>query len=696
MRHKNMLFDVMVMNMERQLVELAHERFGKPLEQCTDEEAFYVVMELTKRITEVCEKNIGEKKAYYISTEYLPGRLLGKNLMNLGLYQRMHDILRRFGKNLRMLEEQERELGYGQGSLGIATASLMDSAAMLGYPVEAFGIHYGPGGSIRNPGLQHSVLYSSRNDEEFWGNCIPMSFDVEIAGCRIRSRVHEMNVIGYVGGINKVRLFDLMDDITEIARSIDLTESDLRKLAGIAGTDMLLNLCRQYFLASNAAQKILREMKTRKYDLRRFDEHASITICSANAGLIIPELIRILVEEKAMNFMAAAGIVISTCAYTVCAAPGEKMQVWPVELLEKVIPKVMNILRLMQSIVHSSYEEEDLQIIDRNGNVHMERVCLHFTSYWSFVSGTQARILTGTRLACFARAYPERFAVRGSGISFRRWLMTANGELTKWIAGRIGEGFCGRTQDIAGLMDLERDEATLQSLLETKKYARRQLADYILAREGERILRGAVIDITTGAVESESGHRTMIAYIEHKIAQIQEGNMPARPVNFIFTGSAKDGDLAAAETYRRLRELQENVNRDPMLSPYLKVILLSGFNVTYAQYLISAADMANEMTRPENVSAGTTKMKCMVNGVVLLGLEGGGAEEVRALVGDDNIYMYQDEASLIRTKERMLEDYEDRCGWAQKMLVNIARSCSFSSDCTAQKYNDEIWKLPRV
>ena len=690
MRHRNMLVDVMVLNMEQQLVELAGERFGKPLEECSDEEAFYVVIEMTKRIIRVCEKNNGEKKAYVISMDYLSGRMLGNNLMNLGIYQRMREILASYGKSLCRLEEMEEDLPCRQGSLAVVTASLVDSATTLGIPMEVLSLYYGDGTESAEQEGRQSILQVEQRKYECWANYARLSFDVNIAGLKLKSAMHEISVVGYADGINKARLFNL------IRGEQDLSGSDRRewaRLLEIIGVDKLRRLVRQYFLASNAAQVILREMKTRKYDLRKLDEHAAIQICGASAGLIIPELIRILVEDKAMNFMAAVGVVISSCAYTIFTAPSEEPPVWSVSLLARVAPQIMSVIRQINLIVQNNYEEKELQIIDGNEMVHLDRICMHFTSRGSFVSKVQGKIMMESCLAPFAKAYTDRFSTRTAGISLRLWMCAGNQALSRWIRKQIGERYRGDNKELENLLLIPQEEVFLQSLLETKKPARRLLMDYVSQNEGERLLREGIIDVVTGSCSKGCGYKMTIKYIEHKIAQIQQGVFPARPINFLFGGCDAQEDLAASEIARRLRELQGIVNRDPLLSPHLKVIYLHDYSVICAQYLTAAADLAEELRAPQTVSAGTTGMKFMVNGAVTLGQRGGCAEEIRSLVGDENIYMFDDADSYIREKDRMLADYEDRTGWAVKILTNIAKSHHFSSDLTVERCNREIWKI---
>ena len=692
MRHRNMLVDVMVLNMEQQLVELAGERFGKPLEECSDQEAYYVVIEMTKRIIRVCEKNSGEKKAYLISMDYLSGRMLGNNLMNLGIYQRMREILASYGKNLCRLEEMEGEMLSRKGSLAIATASMVDSATTLGLPMEVLSLYYGDGtASEEQDGRQsQSILQVKQSENECWANYARLSFDVNIAGLNLKSAMHEISVVGYAGGINKARLFNL------IRGAQDLSVNDRKewaRLLEIVGVDKLRRLVRQYFLASNAAQVILREMKTRKYDLRKLDEHAAIQICGASAGLIIPELIRILVDDKAMNFMAAVGVVISSCSYTIFTAPSEESPAWSVSLLARVAPQIMSVIRQINLIVQNNYEEKELQIIDENDMVHLDRICMHFTSHGSFVSQMQGRIMTESCLASFAKAYTDRFSTRAAGISPRLWLCASNHALSKWIRKQIGERYRGDNRELENLLLIAQEEEVLQSLLEAKKPVRRLLIDYVAHNEGERLLREGIIDAVTGSCSKGCGYRMTVKYIEHKIAQIQQGNIPARPINFLFGGCDAEEDLAASEISRRLRELQGIVNSDPLLSPHLKVIYLRDYSVTCAQYLTAAADLAEELRAPQTVSAGTTRMKFMLNGAVTLGQRGGCAEEIRSLVGDENIYLFEDTGSYIREKDRMLADYEDRTGWAVKILTNIAKSHHFSSDLTVEQYNRDIWKI---
>ena len=690
MRHSNMMYDVMVLNMEPQLIEISREQYGRTPEELSDAEAYYVVMELTKRIMEVCERNSGEKKVYYISTDFQPGKLLGQNLNNLGIYRRMQDLLIRYGHKLSALEETERELIYGAESPGIAAASLMDAATSLGYPVEAFAIRHGAGdGNEGIPGLGDSGSV----EEASWDRQTNISFVIQIAGIKFRFETQELRVVGFQGGINKIRLFKLEDEVFSVIQG--RKGSELNSIADKYGESELRRLLHQYFLAANSAQIILREMKTRKYDLRAFDDHATIQVCGANTALIIPELIRILVTDKAMHFMAAVGVVISACNYTLYESPAQERQIWPSEMLDAAIPRVMEIIRRLDRMVRTNYGDGDygLQIIDRHGGVHMERICLHFTSSISYVTKTQERILSEGRLEPFAEAYPGRFALRGNGVSFNRWMGTCNRALTEWIGERIGEDYCLHPSVMEELLPYAEDEEAMRKLYETKEPARKNLAAYVYAKEGVRLIQNGVIDVLSGPIDEHAGHAHAIAYIERWICRILAGRVPARPVNFIFSGSPRPNDRYAAKVAGRLRELQESVNSDPRLSAHMRVVLLTGYDITYAQNLIPAADIAEITRKPEETSTGTTKIKFMLNGAVTLGKSGSCAEEIRELTGNDNIYMYVDERSYIEAKDQMLRDMEDHNAWAKKMLINIALSHHYSSAEAAERYNREVWRV---
>ena len=767
MGYKNMIFDVMVLNMENQLIELSHERFGKPLEKCDDAETYHILMLLTRRILRTGEKNSGEKKVYYVSAEFLTGRFLTNTLINLGIYDKTEEILRKYGKNLRRIAEAETEPSLGSGGLGRLSACFMDSIATMGYPAEGIGLNYHLGlFRQRFEGHEQKEEPDPWIQWESWENRTEVTFDVHFGKCRVKSRMYEMSIAGFQSGINKLRLFDLEGADDSIVRDgITFDKENIRKNLTLflypddsdeAGRK--LRLYQHVFLASSAAQLILREMKARKYDLRRMYDFAVIQINDTHPSLIIPELIRILVDEKALSFMEAVKVVTRTCAYTNHTIQEEALEKWPIDYLNEVVPHLVPIIHRLDLIIKNRYDDPSVWIIDGERMVHMAKICSHFCFSVNGVAEIHTDILRSSYLSGFYRIYPEKFTNKTNGISFRRWLLGCNPGLASWISGRIGGGFKRDAAELEKLLDHVQDKKALEELTEIKSASKMMLAQYILRREGVSLIPDGIFDVQIKRIHEYKRQQLNALYVIRKYLDIKSGVRPLRPVNYIFGGKAASAYILARDILHLILVLQDIINSDPDVNPYMRVVVVSNYNVTYAEKLIPAADISEQISLASREASGTGNMKLMLNGAVTLCTVDGSNRELLDLVGEENAYsfgisaqealdhyrfndydpgkvyntddrvreavdfivspamtdtgirerlqrLYEelryrdrymtllDLQDYIRTKDRVLEDYEDREGWAAKMLVNIARSGYFSADRTIAEYNRDIWKL---
>ncbi len=765
MGYKNMIFDVMILNMESQLTELAHERFGKPLEKCGDEETYHILMLLTKRILRTGETNSGEKKVFYVSAEFLTGRLLINTLINLGIYDRTDEILRKYGKDLRRVAEAEKEPSLGCGGLGRLSACFLDSISTLGYPAEGIGINY-------HFGLFRQIFEDREQKAaadpwiqwESWENRTEVTFDVRFGSRRVRSRMYEISVAGYKSGLNKLRLFDIDSaDDSIVKKGIEFDKKCIEKNLTLFlypdDTDedgKKLRLYQNYFIASSAAQLIMSEMKARKNDLRRMCDYAVIQINDNHSALIIPEIIRILVDEKALSFMEAVKVVTAACAYTNHTIQEEALEQWPMAYLEEIVPQLVPIIHRLDLIIKNRFDDPSVRIIDEHRMVHMTRLCAHFCFSINGVAKLHTEILKTSLLKGFYDIYPERFSNKTNGISFRRWLYGCNRELTEWISSKIGFGYKVDPSEMMKLLELSQDERALEELLRIKSAAKRKLALFIEREEGAALLPDGVFDMQIKRIHEYKRQQLAALYVIRMYLDVKKGILPRRPVNFIFGGKAAPGYILAQDIIHLLLVLQDIVNNDPEANPYMRVVMVTNYNVTYAERLIPAADISEQISLASREASGTGNMKLMLNGALTLCTVDGSDSELCDLVGKENIYSFgisaqktQEESAqydpsvyynsderiaeavdfiagpaalsagkrerlerlyeeirfhdrymalhdledYIRTKERMLSDYENRSAWARKMLVNIANAGYFSADRAISEYNRDIWKL---
>ena len=759
MGYRNMIFDVMVMNMEKQLTELSHERFGKPLEKCGDEETYFILMLLIKRILKISEENSGEKKVYYVSAEFLPGRFLLNTLINLGIYRKAEKLLARYGKNLQNVLEYEPEPSLGSGGLGRLSACFMDSIATLGYPAEGLGINYRYG-LFR----QSFSDYMQKMDKDpwiqwdSWEDLTDVKFDVNLGRYKVRARMYEISVAGYHSGVNKLRLFDLESaDGSIVHDGIEFDKSAIDKNLTLfvypddsdeAGK--MLRLYQQYFLVSCAAQQILSEMKARKCDLRRMYDYAVIQINDTHPSLIIPELIRILTDDKALSFMEAVKVVTKTCAYTNHTILAEALETWSVDQLSEVVPQLVPIIHRLDLIIKNRYHDPSVWIIDTERRVHMANLCVHFGFSVNGVAKIHTKILEESQLSGLYQIYPEKFSNKTNGISFRRWLYGCNSELSDWISAKIGNDYKldpARLEDLRAFAD---DPEALHELEEIKAGAKARLSYFIKLREGVELLPDGIYDMQIKRIHEYKRQHLNALYVIHKYLEIKRGKVPERPVNYIFGGKAASAYVLAV--------LSDIINGDPEANQYMRLVMVTNYNVTYAERMIPAADISEQISLASREASGTGNMKLMLNGALTLGTNDGANVELCESAGEENIYLFGvsaeevighyergdydpsliynssekvreavdfivspqmlakgrrenlerlyneirtndrymallDLESYIEVKDRMLHDYEDRMSWNKKALLNIAGASYFSSDRTIAEYNRDIWKL---
>ena len=645
----NLMKDILVLNLEKQLEEVAGEMFGKSVKELTDQETYYAVLVLTKRLMAVSDANQGEKKIYYISAEFLIGKLLSNNLINLGIYDQLEEVLKKKGKELSRIEEIEPEPSLGNGGLGRLAACFLDSIATLGLPGEGIGLNYHFG--LFKQVFKDRLQTAEKNDwieENSWLTKTDVSFDVYFGKKKVVSRLYDIDVAGYDSGVNKLRLFDIESvDESLVKKGIDFDKEAIEKNLTLflypddsdeAGN--LLRIYQQYFMVSNAAQLILREMKEKKYDLRKMYEHAVIQINDTHPTMVIPELIRILVEEKAFTMDEAIEVVSKTCAYTNHTILAEALEKWPLKYLEKVVPQLVPYIKELDKRVAAKYQDPKVQIIDEDGRVHMAHIDIHYGFSVNGVAAIHTKILEETELNAFYQIYPEKFNNKTNGITFRRWLMSCNRELTGFLSKTIGDGFKKDADKLEKLLEYQEDQEVLDELLKIKQNRKKELAAYVQEKEGVTLNPDSIFDIQVKRLHEYKRQQMNALYIIHKYLEIKGGKKPARPITFLFGAKAAPAYIIAQDIIHLLLVLQEIVNHDPDVSPYMTVLMVENYNVSYAEKLIPACDISEQISLASKEASGTGNMKFMLNGAVTLGTADGANVEIAELVGEDNIYVF--------------------------------------------------------
>ena len=645
----NLMKDILVLNLEKQLEEVAGEMFGKSVKELTDQETYYAVLVLTKRLMAVSDANQGEKKIYYISAEFLIGKLLSNNLINLGIYDQLEEVLKKKGKELSRIEEIEPEPSLGNGGLGRLAACFLDSIATLGLPGEGIGLNYHFG--LFKQVFKDRLQTTEKNDwieENSWLTKTDVSFDVYFGKKKVVSRLYDIDVAGYDSGVNKLRLFDIESvDESLVKKGIDFDKEAIEKNLTLflypddsdeAGN--LLRIYQQYFMVSNAAQLILREMKEKKYDLRKMYEHAVIQINDTHPTMVIPELIRILVEEKAFTMDEAIEVVSKTCAYTNHTILAEALEKWPLKYLEKVVPQLVPYIKELDKRVAAKYQDPRVQIIDEDGRVHMAHIDIHYGFSVNGVAAIHTKILEETELNAFYQIYPEKFNNKTNGITFRRWLMSCNRELAGFLSKTIGDGFKKDADKLEKLLEYQEDQEVLDELLKIKQNRKKELAAYVQEKEGVTLNPDSIFDIQVKRLHEYKRQQMNALYIIHKYLEIKGGKKPARPITFLFGAKAAPAYIIAQDIIHLLLVLQEIVNHDPDVSPYMTVLMVENYNVSYAEKLIPACDISEQISLASKEASGTGNMKFMLNGAVTLGTADGANVEIAELVGEDNIYVF--------------------------------------------------------
>ncbi len=697
----NLKRDVLVLNLEKVLEEQTQKGYGKSIAQCTNEELYYSLLQLSKQLMEVSEPIEGEKKIYYISAEFLIGKLLSNNLINLGIYDKLEDILAKNGKSLSVIEEVEPEPSLGNGGLGRLAACFLDSIATLGLPGEGIGLNYHFG--LFKQVFKDKLQTAEKNDwieAQSWLTKTDTTFEVAFGDKKVTSRLYDIDVVGYDNGVNKLRLFDIETvDESIVKEGIDFDKEDIEKNLTLflypddsdeAGN--LLRIYQQYFMVSNAAQLILKEMKAKKYDLRKMYEHAVIQINDTHPTMVIPELIRILVDEKAFTMDEAIEVVSKTCAYTNHTILAEALEKWPLKYLEKVVPQLVPIIKELDKRVAAKYDDPKVQIIDADGRVHMAHIDIHYGFSVNGVAAIHTEILKDTELNAFYKIYPEKFNNKTNGITFRRWLLSCNRELAGFLSETIGDGFKKDADKLEKLLEFQDDEAVLNHIAEIKMNRKKGLAAYVKEAEGVTLNPDSIFDIQIKRLHEYKRQQMNALYIIHKYLEIKAGKKPERPMTFIFGAKAAPAYVIAQDIIHLILVLQEIVNNDPDVNKYMTVLMVENYNVAYAEKLIPACDISEQISLASKEASGTGNMKFMLNGAVTLGTSDGANVEINELVGDDNIYIFGEKSEAV-IKHYEKADYVSKDYYEKSPVIKEAVDFIISKEALKVGHKENLERL---
>ena len=751
------------------LSNLLENNCGKEIKSCTNQEIYFGLLSLVNELASKKEsnQNNSKKEVYYISAEFLIGKLLSNNLINLGIYNEIKSILNENGKSLSEVEEVEPEPSLGNGGLGRLAACFLDSIATLGLNGDGIGLNYHFG--LFKQVFKNNLQSEQKNEwieKNSWLNKTDITYDIECGGIKLKSRLYDINVIGYNNRVNKLHLFDVesIDESIVDNGSITFNKEDVAKNLTLflypddSDEDgKLLRIYQQYFMVSNGARLILEECQAKGSNLYDLSDYAVIQINDTHPTMVIPELIRLLIE-KGISMDDAIEIVSKTCAYTNHTILAEALEKWPMDYLEKVVPNLIDIIKELDKRVREKYDDESLYIIDEDNRVHMAHIDIHYTFSVNGVASLHTEILEKNELNNFYEIYPEKFNNKTNGITFRRWLMYCNHELTDLIEDLIGDGFKKDAIELEKLQEYVNDEGVLQKLLDIKTNNKLALKNYIKQHQGIEIDENSIFDIQIKRLHEYKRQQMNALYVIHKYLEIKKGNIPSTPITVIFGAKAAPAYTIAKDIIHLILCLQQLINNDDEVNKYLKVVMVENYNVTYAEKLIPACDISEQISLASKEASGTGNMKFMLNGALTLGTEDGANVEIHQLVGDDNIFIFGKDSETVikhyesedyesvdiyarnpkikevvdfiiskelmsignpenlirlfkeivkkdwfmalldledytKTKEEAFKEYEDRQNWAKKMLINISKAGYFSSDRTIEEYNRDIWKL---
>ena len=746
--------------------ELLQQKLGKLVDMASNTEIYYALLSMVQEMAKEKEAPSTKKKIYYISAEFLIGKLLSNNMINLGIYDEVRELLAANGKDICEIEEVEPEPSLGNGGLGRLAACFLDSIATLGISGDGIGLNYHLG--LFKQEFENELQKTVPNpwiEKESWLTKTDVTYPVAFGDLKLQSRMYDIEVTGYNNQTNKLHLFDIDSvDETIVKDGITFDKEDIAKNLTLFlypddsdDNGRLLRIYQQYFMVSNGAQLILDECVARGCNLHDLADYAVIQINDTHPTMVIPELIRLLVE-RGIAMDEAIEIVSNTCAYTNHTILAEALEKWPIAYLNKVVPQLVPIIEILDDKVRRKFDDERVVIIDKNDVVHMAHIDIHYGFSVNGVASLHTEILKETELNPFYQIYPEKFNNKTNGITFRRWLIHCNPGLTELLDKVIGKEYRNDANGLEKLLAYKEDADVLDQLLEVKKENKKALCEYLKKTQGVELNPESIFDIQIKRLHEYKRQQMNALYVIHKYLEIKAGKKPSTPITVIFGAKAAPAYVIAKDIIHLILCLQELINNDPEVSPYLKVVMVENYNVTKAEKLIPACDISEQISLASKEASGTGNMKFMLNGALTLGTEDGANVEIHELVGDDNIFVfgasseeviehyakadyvskkfYEEDADIkaavdfitseqllaigheenltrlknellnkdwfmtlldfkayAAKKEEALKAYEDRKAWAEKMVVNISKAGYFSSDRTIAEYNNDIWHV---
>ena len=748
------------------LNEILFATYGKSICECSNAEIYAALLKETNAMAAKKCHASGKKKLYYISAEFLIGKLLSNNLINLGVYEDVRKQLAENGKDICEIEEIEHEPSLGNGGLGRLAACFLDSIATLGLHGDGIGLnyHFGLFRQVFSDNAQ-TTIPDPWLDDHSWLRRTDLTYPVKFRDLTVTARLYEIHVTGYGSVTNKLRLFDIESvDESVVQDGIDFDKSEIAKNLTLflypddsdeAGR--LLRIYQQYFMVTAGAQLILDECTARGCNLYDLPDYAVIQINDTHPTMVIPELIRLLME-RGIPMDEAISIVSRTCAYTNHTILAEALEKWKISQLNQVVPQLIPIIEVLDNKIRRKFDDPSVYIIDKEERVHMAYIDIHYSFSVNGVASLHTEILKNEELHHFYKLYPEKFNNKTNGITFRRWLMHSNPELSALITKLIGDGWKQNAEELKKLLAFRQDETVLHQLLSVKQEKKHQLAAYLARTQGISLNAESIFDIQVKRLHEYKRQQLNALYVICKYLEIKSGKIPKTPITVIFGAKAAPAYTIAQDIIHLILCLQELIRNDPEVNPYLNVVMVENYNVTLAEKLIPACDISEQISLASKEASGTGNMKFMLNGAVTLGTEDGANVEIHALVGDENIYIFGDDSDTVverykngsyhakqyytenptlkkavdfitgealaeigdkvrlerlfkelttkdwfmtfpdferyvTARESAYMDYENRLTWAEKMLVNIAQAGYFSSDRTIAEYNRDIWKL---
>lgn len=639
----------------------------------SNQEIYFELLQLTKDIMQQKGRIQGKKKVYYISAEFLIGKLLSNNLINLGIYDQVADALKRHGKSMAEIEEIENEPSLGNGGLGRLAACFLDSIATLGLPGDGIGLNYHLGLFKQefDKNLQKEVPNPWITDKS-WLRRTDVSYPVLLGGKKVQSVMYEIDVTGYDNQCNTLKLFDLdtVDDSIVHEGGIYFDKENVTKnLTLFLYPDdsdyqgQLLRIYQQYFMVSNAAQLIIDEATAKGSNLYDLPDYAVIQINDTHPTLVIPEMIRLL-NNRGISMDDAISIVSRMCAYTNHTILAEALEKWPLWFLDRVVPQLIPIIKMLDVRVKEKYRDEGVYIIDNEERVHMAHIDIHYGFSVNGVAALHTQILEDSELKSFKDIYPDKFNNKTNGITFRRWLLHCNHELSDFITEKIGDGYKKDAAELEKLAAAAGNSSDLKRLLEIKAEKKAQFKDYLLKKEGITIRENSIFDVQVKRLHEYKRQQMNALYIIYKYMQIKAGNKPKTPITMIFGAKAAPAYTIAKDIIHLILCLSEVIKNDAEVSPYLQVVMLENYNVTYAEKVIPAADISEQISLASKEASGTGNMKFMLNGAVTIGTEDGANVEIHQFVGDENIYIFGESSNEV------IRRYNEKNGYSSEKFYD--------------------------